>query len=159
MTDLAFTQAFRISPMANIESANEKMIHCGVRLLFVCDQSEKISGLVTATDIAGERPINYIREHSGKRSDIAVKDIMTPIDQLDAISFTHISKACVGDIIKTLEFHGRQHLLVYETPQDQIKPRIRGLFSSTQIERQLGTPLMQTPRATTFAEIEMSINN
>jgi len=157
MTDLAFTQAFCISPLSPFNQANEKMIHCGVRMLLVSDNQEQIIGLITAEDILGERPLRYLCEHGGSREDILVQDIMTPMEQLDALNMRDVKSACIGDIVKTLEHHGRQHLLVYEKNTLK-KNSLRGLFSATQIERQLGYPIATIPRAHNFAEIEFTLS-
>ncbi|MDH5300390.1 MAG: CBS domain-containing protein [Gammaproteobacteria bacterium] len=159
MTDLAFTQAHCISPLSTMSQANEKMIYCGVRMLLVSERADEISGLITSTDISGERPVRYLQKHAGRREDILVRDVMTPLSQLDALNMSDVKKSHVGDIVQTLEFHGRQHLLVYEQTSINGNCHLRGIFSSSQIERQLGYKISSLPRALTFAEIEMSLTN
>ena len=61
--------------------------------------------------------------------------------------------AKVGHVVASLKQAGRHHELVAETlPGGEI--RIRGMFSVSQIARQLGVPLQITELARTFAEIE-----
>ena len=153
MTDLNDITPFSIEPTASIKATNEKMIACGVRLLFVTDIDSKLLGIVTAKDILGEKPVNYIREHGGKREDIMVQDVMTVKRNLDVLRFNDIKGASVGDIIETLHMLGRQHTLVEEISESGASV-IRGIFSSTQISRQLGITIDPAMRATTFADVE-----
>ena len=152
MTDLNEITPFSIEPTASIDATNEKMIACGVRLLFVTDTDCNLLGIVTAKDILGEKPVMYLKEHGGKREDIIVQDVMTPKHKLDVLSFDDIKKASVGDIIETLHFLGRQHTLVEEV-SDSGTSVIRGIFSTAQISRQLGVTIEPTVRANTFADV------
>ena len=153
MTDLNEITPFSIEPTASIEATNEKMIACGVRLLFVTDIDSNLLGIVTAKDIMGEKPVKYIKEHGGKREDILVQDIMTAKRNLDVLSFEDVKRASVGDIIETMHMLGRQHTLVEEISEKGTSV-IRGIFSTTQISRQLGVTIEPTIRATTFADVE-----
>ena len=153
MTDLNEITPFNIEPTASIDATNEKMIACGVRLLFVTDIDNNLIGIVTAKDIMGEKPVKYIREHGGKREDIIVQDIMTPKKSLDVLSYNDVKRASVGDIIETLNMLGRQHTLVEEI-SDKGATIIRGIFSSAQISRQLGVTIEPAVRANTFADVE-----
>ena len=157
MTDLKKVTPFSIEPLASIEEANEKMISCGVRLLFVIDSLDRVYGLITATDILGERPIQYLREHGGNHSSILVQDIMTRRDDLEGLSMKDIENANVGDIVETLRYGKRQHMLVYENYSDENRQIIRGIISSTQVERQLGIQITKLERADNFADLEQAI--
>jgi len=153
MTDLNEITPFNIEPTASIDATNEKMIACGVRLLFVTDTENSLLGIVTAKDILGEKPVMYLKEHGGKREDIIVQDVMTPKNKLDVLSFNDVKRATVGDIIETLKMLGRQHTLVEEISENG-SSIIRGIFSTTQISRQLGVTIDPTARAHTFADVE-----
>ena len=82
MTDLKQVVAITIDPEASIENANRVMIRRGVRLLLVVDVNNYLLGIITATDILGEKPMQFIQSHGGTRNEIRVRDIMTPHDQL-----------------------------------------------------------------------------
>ena len=153
MTDLNEITPFKIEPTATIDAANVKMIACGVRLLFVTDTENNLLGIVTAKDILGEKPVMYLQEHGGKREDIIVQDIMTPKAKLDVLRFKDIKRATVGDVIETLKTLGRQHTLVEEITEKGSSV-IRGIFSTTQISRQLGVTIEPTALAKTFADVE-----
>ncbi|MDH5546453.1 MAG: CBS domain-containing protein [Gammaproteobacteria bacterium] len=157
MTDLEQISAFTINPAATIEQANEKMMICGVRLLFVIDLSGNLAGLITAVDILGEKPLAYLQEHGGNYTDILVQDIMTRREKLEAISMRDLLKSNVGDVVETLRRAKRQHILVYETLDDSSHQLIRGIISSTQVERQLGFEIENLRRAQNFAELERAL--
>lgn len=157
MTDFKQIRPLTISCAMSIEEANQKMILCGVRLLFVTTDEGLIFGLITATDILGEKPLKYLQEHGGTRSDILVQEIMTPFQQLDAISLTDVNNACVGDIVETMKEIGRQHVLVTETSTDNWCETVCGLISTTQIAMQLGIEVFPSYRANSFAEIGTAV--
>ncbi len=159
MTDLNKIKAFTIESSASIDFANSKMIACGVRLLFVMNAEEVLVGLITASDLFGETPITHMQKHGGLREDILVQDIMTPRAKLKTLQMTDVMKARVGDIIETMKDFGRQHILVVDKIVDDPNERICGLFSTTQISRQLGIEINLSPRASTFAEFKSSMES
>jgi predicted transcriptional regulator len=156
MTDFSHTRPFATTANASIEEINTKMIACGVRLLFVAERDEVLLGLVTYNDIFGEKPLQYIKEHGGKREEITALDIMTPMSRLESLQLSDIRRAQVGDIVETMKTSGRQHILVSEEQPDGSQT-ISGMFSSTQIEQQLKIKIELSPRANTFADLERAL--
>jgi CBS domain-containing protein len=166
MTDLLRTSPATIRPQAPISGANHFMIARGVRLLLVVDDHEAVLGVVTATDVLGERPMRVASERAQKRDDLTVADIMTPAADVEVIDLHALDGARVGHVLETLRQAGRQHALVVD--QDVIpaasildKPvtraMVRGVFSISQIARQLGIAVQSTEVARTFAQIEAAI--
>ena len=156
MTDLTRVAAVTIEPSAPMLAANEYMISRAVRSLFVTAPDGRVMGLVTATDVLGERPVRVSHARGVKRNELVVSDVMTPIDSIVAIPMEDVRAAKVGHIVASLKQAGRHHELVAE-----IRPKghaqIRGIFSASQIARQLGVPLQITELARTFAEIEEAL--
>lgn len=157
MTDFNDITPFSIEPSTSISATNDKMIACGVRLLFVTDDNGNLMGLVTATDIKGEKPVQFMKVHGGKYEDILCQDIMTPVERLDALQFKDVELARVGDIVETMKLFRRQHILVTEKSDDTGGEIIRGIFSTSQIGRQLGFRIEHTERANSFAELEQAL--
>jgi CBS-domain-containing membrane protein len=152
MTDLRRVSAVVIRSADSVDEAHQRMIQRGVRLLLVLDHDRKITGLITATDILGEKPMKVIAQRGCKRGDILVGDIMTPQERLEVLDMNDVCGAKVGHIVATLRAAGRQHAMVAERwPHGTA---VCGLFSSTQIARQLGTAIQTTEIARTFSEIE-----
>jgi len=166
MTDLTRASPATIRPQAPVEGANQYMISRGVRLLLVIDDREEVLGVLTATDLLGEKAVRVAMERGLKRSELAVADLMTPARELEALTLAEVEAARVGHIVATLRRDGRQHALAVdydERPgQGPLEPplrraMVRGVFSISQIARQLGVALQASEVAHTFAEIEAAL--
>lgn len=158
MTDLRKVAAITISASDSIDAANQKMLANRVRLLLVVDADNVVVGLITATDILGEKPLRYMQLISGsRRPDILVRDIMTAQDRLEVMQMVDVNKATVGDIVASLQREGRQHALVVNVDESSMRQMIRGIFSASQIGRQLGTKVETSEIAKTFAELEAAL--
>ena len=154
MTDLTQVSTLTVDPNVSMEDALQKMIHGGVRLLFVVSSTQAILGVITARDIEGERPIQFIHRTRVRHQEILVRDIMTPADELDVLRLEDVEKSRVGDIVATLKRVGRQHALVMEPSRVGGAKAVRGIFSLTQIGRQLGVVIEPHEVMSTFARIE-----
>jgi CBS-domain-containing membrane protein len=152
MTDFSIITAYTIFPLETIEAARAKMIHRGVRMLLVVDDLNHIMGLITSSDLSSEKPMQVVQTQGIRHSDVMVKDIMTPREKLEVLCMKELQKARVGDIIATLKTHGRQHALVVDRTHDQSQ-MLRGMFSISQISRQLGMQVETIGAAGTFAEL------
>jgi CBS domain containing-hemolysin-like protein len=148
VTDLEAVKAATIAPGALLSQAEQTMIYQGVRMLFVVTDMPAVEGLITTTDLHGDRQMRLIAERGLHWSELTVADVMTPLAQLDAIEHQRVAHATVGQLITTLQQSGRNHLLVVGEAQ-----RVRGVVSRAQIERQLGEPIMLAPVASSFAEL------
>ena len=69
------------------------------------------------------------------------------------LSLRDVSHARVGDIVETLKHDKRQHALVVDDQGVNNENTIRGIFSLTQIARQLGIDIQIHELAHTFSEI------
>lgn len=167
MTDLCRSSPATIRPQAPIEGANQFMISRGVRLLLVVDERETVLGVVTATDVLGEKAMRIATDRRMKRGELTVGDIMTPARQVEVIALSDIEGARVGHVLETLRRAGRQHALVVDF--DAIAPKslldapvkrtmVRGILSISQLARQLGIVLQTAGEvARTFSEIELAV--
>jgi CBS-domain-containing membrane protein len=157
MTDLQQIPVATTSPDASLAQANQTMIARGVRLLLVLHPGGRIAGLITARDTMGERPIKLVQMYGGSHNGLKVRDCMTPIDSVEVLTMGDVLRAEVGHIVATLKNGGRQHALVVDTDQFTGNDMVRGIFSITQIGRQMGMTLHAFEVATTFAEIEAAL--
>jgi CBS domain-containing protein len=153
MTDFKEVTAVIILPGDTVDEAHSRMIQRGVRLLLVVDQNRNVSGLITATDILGEKPVQVAVQRGVQRGEIQVRDIMTPQERLEVLDFDQVRGAKVGHVVATLQKAGRQHALVVEYDAKG-RQSLRGLFSATQVARQLGVAVQTSEVALTFSEIE-----
>ena len=156
MTDLTKVSVVSVRAKTSMDKANAKMIKYGVRMLLVLDDNEQIAGLITATDILGEKPMRFLQNMGGTHADIMVRDIMTTQREMDVLDIEDIKKAKVGDVVLTLKAANRQHSLAAKTAPDGSQS-VCGLFSITQIARQLGAQVQSFELARTFTEIEAVI--
>lgn len=158
MTDLTQVTAVIILPGDTVDEAHLRMIQRGVRLLLVVDADRRVHGLVTANDVLGEKPVKTAVQQGVPRRDVQVRDIMTPRASLEVLEMREVAAATVGHIVATLKAAGRQHTLVVD--QDaKGRQRVRGVFSATQIARQLGIAITTEAVARTFADIEASLGH
>jgi CBS-domain-containing membrane protein len=153
MTDLKQVSAVLIRPGDGMDEAHQRMIQRSVRLLLAVDENRRVVGIITATDLLGEKPLQVIAERGCQHKDILVRDIMTPSHRLEVLHLSDVRSAKVGHIVATLKKSGRQHAVVVEVERDG-KQTVCGLFSATQIARQLGVAIQTSEIARTFAEIE-----
>ncbi len=155
MTDFRRLTAFIATPGDTIQQAEERMIRRKVRLLFVMDNHDRVAGLITSTDIHGEKPMQIVQSRGIRRDEVLVADIMTPVERLEAVDYDDIAHARVGHVLETLKARGRQHALVIEhTENGQM---VRGLLSLSQLCKQLGVTVETTEVADTFLEIEQQL--
>jgi len=156
MTDLKSVSVITVRAKTPMEKAHDKMKRYGVRTLLVLDELDKVLGLLTTTDILGEKPMRFLQHMGGTHADILVRDIMTPQRELEVLNLQDVSSAKVGHVLATLKAAGRQHAMVVEENANGTQA-IRGIFSATQIARQLGVQIQITEIARTFAEIEAAL--
>ncbi|MCK5814168.1 MAG: hypothetical protein KAH03_07905 [Cocleimonas sp.] len=155
MTDLRIINPFQIETSASLNAINDKMIACGVRLLFVHDQQGQLAGLITSNDILGEKPLLFATNNGCSRNDIEAKDMMTPISKLEAIPFADIEKATVADVVIALEDSRRHHMLVLQ--ENEGRNCVRGIISVTQVAHQLGKEINSSQRAGSFAQLNRAL--
>jgi CBS domain containing-hemolysin-like protein len=142
-------------PGDTIKQAEERMIRRKVRLLFVMDSQDRVAGLITSTDIHGEKPMQVVQSRGIRRDEVLVADIMTPVERLEAVDYDDIAHARVGHVLETLKARGRQHALVIEHTEG--RQMVRGLLSLSQLCKQLGVTVETTEVADTFLEIEQQL--
>ena len=167
MTDLTRVTPATVRPQAPLADANQFMIARGVRLLLVADDQENVLGVISATDILSERAMRVAIERGLRRDELSVADVMTSAQQVEVIAYEDVVSARVGHVLETLRRAGRQHALVVDF--DEVAARrlleppsrrtmVRGIFSLSQIARQLGVAVQTGGEvARTFSEIESAI--
>ena len=156
MTDLKRVAAATCSPQDTMDQAHAFMIQRGVRMLLVVDHRQNIAGIITTNDILGEKPVAVAHERRIHHGDILVADIMTPAERLETFDMQAVQSARVGQVVASLQHARRHHALVVQVAADG-KREVRGIFSLTQMARQLGMALTLPAEAKSFAEIEAAL--
>jgi len=167
MTDLTKVKAATTSPSTTLRQAEQLMIYLGVRMLFVVSEMPSLEGLITTTDLHGDRAMRITQQRNVRYDDLSVADVMVRRAALDAIDLELMKAATVCNVVATLKKFGRNHLLVVEggpaEPLPRVRlvtppaPRVRGVISRAQVERQLGTPIETIEVAQSFADIEQML--
>lgn len=153
LTDFQRVTAIIILPGDTVDEAHRRMIQRAVRLLLVVNQDRRVVGAITANDILGEKPMQAIAQRGIRREELQVRDIMIPQERIDVFRMSDLRAAKVGHVVATLRNSGRQHAMAVDVEPNG-RQTVRGVFSATQIARQLGIVLQPGEIARTFAEIE-----
>jgi len=159
MTDFRVVHVVTIGPHVSIDEALDTMKIRGVRLLLVTGGNDEIVGLITATDIQGEKPIKIAQESRIPHSAITVEAVMTAQSAIEVLNMLSVRNAQVGHIVANLQALGRQHTLVVEVDPDTKAQCVRGIFSTSQISKQLGVNAAEiVTRDSSLAEIGEDIH-
>ncbi len=140
LTDFRHEPALTVAASEQIDVALGDMIRLGVRALLVV-HGDDLVGLITAYDIQGERPGQFLQnpscDHSPcLRRDIHVGEIMTRWCDLEVLTWKALECATIGALLDTLTSASVTHLVVIE-PGTGNDVEVRGLVSRTQVERLL----------------------
>ncbi len=138
MSDLKLTTPATTQQSSTLKNANQQMISRGVRMLFVVDETRQLQGIITSNDLLGEKPIQHMRNFHCGTHEITVKELMTPLGEIEILDYSDIEQARVGDIISTLKESGRHHALIGNY-QDDGSLTICGTFSLSHISQLMNT--------------------
>lgn len=156
MTDFRRLRAITVPASVSMDYAAQRMQANRVHLLLVVDEHNRVLGLVTSTDIEGDKPVRLVHDYGLRREEITVSDLMTPRERVEVIDFDDVRRACVGHVVSTLKAVGRQHAMVVDRDA-QGRALVRGLFATSQLGRQLGSPVQTVEIARSFAEVESAL--
>jgi CBS-domain-containing membrane protein len=160
MTDFTTSAMFSINHQVQIDQALDYMKAVGVKLLFVINDDGHLSGLITTTDILGEKPMRYLHSVDAShttagRGDVLVRHVMSPVSEWMVLDYPAVQKAQISQVVASFKTAGMRHLVVTETGLSGTA--VRGVISATRVEQALGKPLHIVRRANTFAEIEHAV--
>ena len=158
MTDLRHVRVVTIGPEIPLPTALTVMKHANVRLLAVIDEQRVITGLVSANDLMGEKPLRIANSERIRHEEVQVADVMSSTRDIQPLDFAAVEHASVRDVVAHLVETSRQHALVIEAGNTANDYVARGIFSATQIGRQLGQDIpIDSGRADSFADLEKLI--
>ncbi len=156
MIDHRIEQAPVIRPYNSLEKAMKKMSDARSRMLMVVDEHNVVEGLISSSDIASERVVKHLQDSGIDRSEVQVKDIMTPRSEMVVLHIQDVLEASVGEILRTMNDLCTEHMLVTMLNRDV--PAVRGVFSATHIAHELKILFEPRPAARTFAELARALH-
>jgi CBS-domain-containing membrane protein len=137
LTDFSSVYPVTTTAGKSIEHALQTMKNAGIRLLIVVDNNQRMIGLISADRIMGDEPIRLAEDNQLDHSEITVGMLMQPQKEIKVLELNHLRDARVGHIVATLHDLEEKYVLVVD------HGIVRGLFSSSQISRQLGRNILE----------------
>jgi CBS domain-containing protein len=142
MTEFSTETPAHVVPGRHIDDALQDMVRAGIRSLLVVDERSAVLGLITAADILGTRPVQFLQNplcesHPCRHQDIRVADIMTPLAHLRLLDYHQVTLANAGDLADQFRGTDTTHILVIERAAVGTA-QVRGLISRSRVLRQLG---------------------
>ena len=135
MTDFTRDMPVTVNEEQPIGTTLADMIRFGVRAMLVV-HGPNVVGFITSYDIEGEKPMQFLQSSTYTRHhEIEVSDIMTPLSSVAALSWQKVKNASIEEILDIFHHIDAMHILVME--HGESGTLVRGLFSRTQIERQV----------------------
>jgi len=156
MTDHRLEKAPICNTKTSLEAATKKMANEKTSMLFVDNAEGQLVGLISSTDISGEKPIQIINETKKKRDELKVGHLMNNIEDMPVLDIQDVLQAKIGDILHTLNDIGSEYILV--KTDDSNDTSIRGVFSARHIARSLNIFFSPSPAAKTFADYSKALS-
>lgn len=153
ITDFKQKRPAMLEQDLSIDEAIKFMRKSHVRSVIVIDDAENFMGLVTFADLESRKVLSRADQMGLKRTELSIRDLMTPKDKLFGIRLRDVADACVGDMLKTLQHLGKPHVLLTDERGD-----IAGVVSASDVTRKLNIDINITEKVTSFAEIYSVVN-
>lgn len=158
MTDFTLHRAITIQPSAPLSEAAVEMKVCNIHMLLVVDHQQSIIGMITTEDLLGEKPLRTAMERQIKRSEMLVRMVMVPINEIAALDIHDLKHAKLGNIVETLHELKQHYAIVVETDNTTNLQKIRGIFSLWEISRKVGQNLTyDLSEAHSLAELQRDL--
>jgi CBS domain-containing protein len=137
MTDFRERASVIVPDTAVIDEALEHMRHTGVRCAFAIDDRWRVVvGLITAYDITGEKPMQYMQSRAIPRREVLVRDIMQEISECRVADIKQVESATVVAVSNMFAKYRLTHVPVMEMSETG-EQRLRGLLSAAKVKRLL----------------------
>ncbi len=155
LVDFTQVHAITVGESVTVNDALEVMRTNGIRSLMVLGKNGEFTGVITAMDIMGRKPMVYANESGTPRSEVQVKNIMLPKNMLKAMASRDVEQASVADILRMFKTLNDQHILVVDEREKTVQ--ISGMFSASDFKRALDIDVVDALAAHSFADLERVI--
>ncbi|SIQ59474.1 CBS domain-containing protein [Marinobacterium stanieri] len=149
MTDFRHVRPLTMSLNESVNDATQAMRKVHVRSVIVTDSSDHFRGILTVIDLESRKVLSQATSLGLKREDLSIKDVMIPRDKLRGVPLAVLQQGSIGDLLKTLQNEGSQHMLVVNPDNEEIC----GIISASEIARKLQVPVEINLQATSFREL------
>lgn len=157
MTDFEKIDPIRINDSTHIDDALAFMKSQHVRLLFAVNGNDEFTGIISAADISGDKPMAVMQQNGLSRDQVEVRHLMLQRMHIKALTYEQINNAKIGDVMLTLKGSGDQHVLITDESLAGVK-RVRGIISASDISRYLRISFDVMYQAKSFADIERVVS-
>ncbi|WP_105168962.1 CBS domain-containing protein [Pseudoalteromonas sp. T1lg23B] len=124
-----------------------------MRISFVVDKQNNMLGIISKARLSSSYVLRISTKKGISRTEMSVADVMIPLSSLNSVNELTLRTAKVGDIMKSMEAAGHEHLLVVS----QVPARVCGYFDLIDISRMTGKAMNQHKPASSFSEIVDSL--
>jgi CBS domain-containing protein len=107
----------------------------------------KLLGVISGFTLVSRVVLMTANRKGVARADLTVSDVMSHAYKMPALRKSHVHRACIGDIKKTMESLGEVHIQVVDENN-----KICGIISSTDISRVLNVPVYINATAHSFKD-------
>ncbi|MBA4503182.1 CBS domain-containing protein [Marinobacterium marinum] len=149
MTDFRQVQPLTMSLTESISDATQAMRKVHVRSVIVTDSNAHFRGILTVLDLESRKVLSQATSLGVKREDLSIKDVMISREKLRGVPLAALQQGSIGDLLKTLQHEGSQHMLVVEPGSQEIC----GIISASEIARRLQVPVEINLQATSFRDL------
>jgi CBS-domain-containing membrane protein len=144
-----------VEETTSLDDAIATLQRAHVRFTLVVDKRGKLLGVLPSHVLAGDHPMMVANRRGVSRSELMVKNLMTPKQELRAITLAALEHARVGDLLHTLQSTGEQHLLI--VGGSGRRKFVAGIVSAGDIERKFQLHVDIKSKARSFAEIYQAV--
>jgi len=149
VTRFDHTRPMALELDVGIDDALLMMKKAHVRSMIVMDGKEQFKGIISVSDLESRKVLTIAQQLGQRRDELTIADVMMPRNKLSGLSIRQIEHSRIGDVLKTLQDVGSQHMLVVNPERHEIC----GIISASDIARKLQIPVAITERATSFREV------
>jgi CBS domain-containing protein len=146
-----------VEETTSLDDAIATLQRAHVRFALVVDRRSKLLGVLPSHVLAGDQPMMIANRRGVSRSELMVKNLMTPKQELRAIALAALEHARVGDLLHTLQSTGEQHLLIVGGGGRH--KFVAGIVSAGDIERKFHLHVDIKSKARSFAEIYQAVKH
>ena len=159
MTDFQRQPPITVSRDTSLEDANKLMAVSQGHYLLVADEQRHLLGIVTEAGTRGHRPLAAAHRLGVKPAELVVGDVMiSKHDDAEVMHLRDVGAARVGNVLAALRELGAPFCLVVDHDEEDHHV-LCGVFSLSQIDRQLGLTSPSEEIAQTFSQVVSSLGH